>query len=80
MAIEKGTPKNPKSATRNNWTDAFCPEGSCPRAWHPTEGHLLVWRLFQSALSGSLFFILPALAEVVIQTNEKEGRKWNLRP
>jgi len=18
----------------------FCPEGPCPRAWHPTEGHL----------------------------------------
>ena len=44
----------------------FCPEGPCPRACHPPEGHLSVWRPFQFALSGSMFFIPPALPEVMI--------------
>ncbi len=44
---------------------SFCPEGPCPRAWHSVENHLSV-APFQSALSGSLFFIPPVLPEVMI--------------
>jgi hypothetical protein len=34
----------------------------------------------ESALSGSLIFKPPALAEVMIEINGKEGGKWNLKP
>jgi len=51
------------SKERTHPADAFCPEGSCPRAWHPTEGHPSVASL-STALSGPLFFMGPALPEV----------------
>jgi hypothetical protein len=56
----------------------FCPEGPCPRAWHQAEGHLSVWRPFQSALSGLLFFIPLALPEVMISIKLTRGSAGRL--
>jgi hypothetical protein len=60
-----GSNGGPARSRMRKLLHGFCPGGPYPRAWHKTEATFR-WRPFQSALSGSLFFIPPPLVEVMI--------------
>jgi len=62
MRIEKGKQKNPKSAIRNDWADAFCPEAPCPRAI--TEGSRKCPATIQTRPHVRILFIIPGIQDL----------------